>query len=349
LGSAQLLKGRFSEDKNRRQQMLTIIENNAKQGADLVKQLLSFARGVEGKYTIVQVSDLIEDVIQLANQTFSKSITFSSHLYPQLRTVSADKTQLHQVLMNLVVNAADAMPDGGYLSISAEDLYLNEEMIHINHDAKVGNYVVITVRDTGTGMSPEITARIFEPFFTTKDFGKGTGLGLSTVLGIIKSHKGFMKVESQVGQGSIFQVFLPSVNQKIPISESNDQKVYQGQGELILVVDDEAPIREITATILESYNYRTLTAKNGMEAIAIYNQHQNQIKVVLMDIMMPEMNGNSAIRNLKKINPEVPIIACSGCNVENMLEPGNKNQVAAILSKPYANEELLEKLNFVLK
>ncbi len=351
LASAQLLKSRLSaeKDKDRRQQMLTIIENNAKQGAALVKQLLSFAKGVEGKQTIVQINNLINDIIQFASQTSSRSITFSTHLYPKLGTISADKTQLYQVLMNLVVNAADAMPNGGYLSVSTENLYLNEEMMHINHDAKVGNYTVITVRDTGMGMSPEILERIFEPFFTTKDFGKGTGLGLSTVLGIIKSHKGFINVESQVGLGSVFQIFLPSVNQEVAVLESDHQEICQGQRELILLVDDEAEIREVTITVLEAYNYQVITAKNGIEAIAIYSQYQDQIRVVLMDIMMPGMNGNSAIYKLKEINPHVPIIACSGCNIENMIESRNEVNVAAILSKPYTNEELLEKLNFVLK
>jgi PAS domain S-box-containing protein len=352
LASAQLLKSsRLSEEKHkdRRQQMLTIIENNAKHGAELVKQLLSFAKGVEGKQTIVQINDLISDIIYLVSQTFSKSITFSKHIHPKLWTVLADKTQLHQVLINLVVNAADAMPDGGCLSVSTENLYLDEEMIQINHHATVGNYIVITVRDTGTGMSPEILERIFEPFFTTKDFGKGTGLGLSTVLGIIKSHKGFINVESQIGLGSVFQIFLPSVNQEVSPLEPDHQEISQGQGELILVVDDEAHIREVTTTILEAYNYQVLTAKNGVEAINTYNQYRDQIRVVLMDIMMPGMNGNSAICKLKEINPQVLIIACSGCNIENMLEPNNESQVTAILSKPYTNEELLEKLNFVLK
>ena len=232
LASAQLLKSsRLSEEKHkdRRQQMLTIIENNAKHGAELVKQLLSFAKGVEGKQTIVQINDLISDIIYLVSQTFSKSITFSKHIHPKLWTVLADKTQLHQVLINLVVNAADAMPDGGCLSVSTENLYLDEEMIQINHHATVGNYIVITVRDTGTGMSPEILERIFEPFFTTKDFGKGTGLGLSTVLGIIKSHKGFINVESQIGLGSVFQIFLPSVNQEVSPLESDHQEISQGQ------------------------------------------------------------------------------------------------------------------------
>lgn len=344
LGSAQLLKARFSQDNNRVLQMLTIIENNAKQGAALVKQLLSFAKGVEGKYTNLQVNDLIKDTIQFAKQTLSKSIKFSTHLSPKLFPVYGDKTQLHQVVMNLVVNAADAMPNGGHLSISAENLYIDENIRQINCHAKVGNYIVITVRDTGTGMSPEIVERIFEPFFTTKDFGKGTGLGLSTVQGIIKSHKGFINVDSQLGKGSKFQVFLPSLNQEISLLKSDDNKMYQGRGELILLVDDEAQIIEVTKTILENYNYQIITAKNGKEAIDVYIQNQDKIKLVLMDIMMPEMDGNAAICKLKEINPQVKIIACSGRNIE----PDNEAQVAAILLKPYSNQELLEKLNFVL-
>lgn len=344
LGSAQLLKDRYYQDNKRPLQLLTIIENNSKKGAALVKQLLSFAKGVEGKYMILQINYLIKDTIEFAKQTVPKSIKFYTHLSPQLWTVSGDKTQLDQVLINLVVNAADAMSNGGYISISTENLYINEEMRQINSDAKVGNYIVITVRDTGIGMSPEIVERIFEPFFTTKDFGKGTGLGLSIVQGIIKSHKGFINVDSQVGQGSKFQLFLPSINQEVSLLESGDDKMYSGQGDLILLVDDEKQIREVTKTILETYNYQILTAKNGKEAIDIYTQNQDKIKLVLMDIMMPEMDGNAAICKLKEINPQVKIIACSGRNIE----PDNEAQVAAILLKPYSNQELLEKLNFVL-
>ncbi|MEY3221419.1 MAG: hypothetical protein RLZZ203_275 [Cyanobacteriota bacterium] len=349
LGSAQLLKGRLAQDKARHDEMLTMIENNVKQGAALVKQMLSFARGVEGKYTILQVNDLINDIIQFSMQTLPKSIVFFTDLAPRLWTVSGDETQLHQVLMNLIVNAGDAMPNGGNLSISTENLYINEEMMRRNCDVQIGNYIVITVRDTGTGMAPKTLERIFEPFFTTKDFGKGTGLGLSTVLGIIKSHKGCINVNSKVGQGSTFQIFLPSVNQKIIPVDTDNQAIHQGQGELILLVDDEEAIREVTKAVLESYNYQSITAKNGMEAITIYAQYQDQIKVVLMDMMMPEMDGNTAIRTLKTINPQVKIIACSGRNIQHLLEGNDETQVTGILLKPYSNEELLEKLHFALR
>jgi PAS domain S-box-containing protein len=351
LGYAQLLRSKPSLDKDNCLPMLTTIENNAKKGAALVRQLLSFAKGVEIQYTIIQISDLIRDTIQIAKETFSfpQSIIFFTDLPPKLWTVSGDKNELEQVLINLMVNAGHAMPNGGNLSISAENLYISEEMRRINHYAGVGNYIVITVEDTGTGMPPEILERIFEPFFTTKDIGKGTGLGLSTVLGTIKSHKGFINVDSEVGKGSKFKVFLPSVNQEVIALEPDYGEMYPGRGELILVVDDEPQVLEVTKNILESYNYQTITAKNGMEAIAIYARYKQQIRAVLMDMMMPEMDGSSAISNLKKINPQVKIIACSGRNIQNMLEPSNENQVPAILLKPYTNQELLETLSYVLK
>ncbi|MFN4877721.1 MAG: PAS domain S-box protein [Aphanizomenon sp.] len=356
LGYAQLLKSKLLKgnnflDKDNYLQMLTTIEDNAKKGATLVKQLLSFAKGVEIKYTIIQINDLIRDTIHMAKETFlfPQSIQFSTHLPPKLWTVYGDKSQLEQVLINLVVNAGHAMPNGGYISISAENLYIHEEMIPLNHNAKVGNYIVITVADTGTGMSPQTLEKIFEPFFTTKDIGQGTGLGLSTVIGTIKSHKGFINVDSELGKGSQFKVFLPSVNQEIITLKPDCGVTYPGHGELILVVDDEPQVLEVTKTILENYNYQTITAKNGMEAIAMYARHQDDISVVLMDMMMPEMNGSCAISNLKKINPQVRVIACSGRNINNILETNNENQVLGILSKPYTNQELLEALNFALK
>ncbi len=349
LGYAQLLQGRFLENKDEHLRLLKIIEDNAQQAKALVLQMLSFARGFEGKYTILQVNDLIRNTIHFPMQTLLKQIEFSMDLDPELWTVSGDKNQLHQVLMNLVVNASHSMENGGTLSISTENLYLDEEMTQINCDAKVGNYIVITVTDTGMGMPPQVLQRIFDPFFTTKEVGQGTGLGLSTVLGMIKGHKGFINVSSQVGEGSTFKIFLPSVNQEISPVVPDHLEMCQGRRELILVVDDEAQIREVTKTILETYNYQTLTAENGQEAIAIYEQYQHQISVVLMDMKMPVMDGISAIPELKKINPQVLIIACSGIDVENMLATSHETQVAAILSKPYNNQELLEKLNFVLK
>ncbi|AFZ24086.1 PAS domain S-box [Cylindrospermum stagnale PCC 7417] len=347
MAAAQLLKMRYSQHDERYQQLLTIIENNSKRGAALVKQVLSFARGFKGERTIVQVKHLIAEIIHIARQTFPRCIEFTTEIPEDLWAVTGDATQLHQVLMNLVVNARDAMPDGGTLRVCTENMYIDQAYAQMNLDAKVGHYIVITVADTGIGMPPEILDRIFEPFFTTKEVGKGTGLGLSTVLGIIKSHNGFVNVFSQVGKGTQFKLFLPSV-EATQVLGTDDLEIVPGQGELILVVDDEVQIREIAKIILENHNYRSLTASNGIEAIALYAQHKYQISAVLMDMMMPEMDGITAIRTLQKMNPQVKIIAFSGLSSTELFTQSTGIQVQAFLSKPFTAKELLQNLNHIL-
>ncbi|GAX45187.1 multi-sensor hybrid histidine kinase [Tolypothrix sp. NIES-4075] len=341
LAAAQLLPLKLSDTDEQSQQMFKIIEINAKRGAALVKQVLQFARGVEDKGTIVEVNDLFSEIKQIVQQTFPKSIEFSTNIKSDLWAVVADVTHLHQVLMNLVVNARDAMPDGGNLDISAENVFIDEQYVRMNLEASVGPYIAIAVADTGIGMSPEILDRIFEPFFTTKEFGKGTGLGLSTVRGIITSHNGFVKVSSNVGRGTEFKVFLPAVQATAtPLAENLE--LPKGNGELILVVDDEAPILETTKISLETYNYKVLTASDGIEAIAQYAQHKDKISVVLVDMMMPSMDGALTIRALQKMNSQVLIIAVSGLVASNKVM--GVAQVKAFLSKPYTTKELLQTL-----
>ena len=347
LAASQLLQVRCSQDKEHYQQLLPIIESNSKRGAALVKQVLSFARGFKGERTIVQLKHLISEISYIAKQTFPKSIQFAVTIPEDLWAVCGDATQLHQVLMNLVVNARDAMPAGGTLTISTKNMFLDQAYAQMNLDAKVGNYVVVTVADTGIGMAPEILERIFDPFFTTKDIGKGTGLGLSTVLGIIKNHRGFINVCSKVAQGSEFHLFLPAVEVAQSV-DLNNLDIFPGQGELILFVDDEAQIREIAKIVLEKYNYRTLTASNGIEAIALYAQYTQDISAVLMDIMMPEMDGNTAIRTLRKINPRVKIIACSGLDTTVPLAHPAHTDVDLVVSKPYTAKDLLNSLHHLL-
>ncbi|TAF05092.1 MAG: PAS domain S-box protein [Nostocales cyanobacterium] len=345
--AAQLIKGRCAKNPETHPQLLKTIENNAIRGGGLVKQVLSFARGLKGERTIVQVKHLITEIIQIGKQTFSKSIEFSTRIQEDLWTVCGDTTQIHQVLMNLVLNARDAMPNGGLLTIAAENMFIDEAYIRMNIEAKVGSYIVITITDTGMGMSPKTLDRIFEPFFTTKEVGVGTGLGLSTALGIIKSHNGFVTVSSQIDQGTTFKVFLPSVEvSQLPSLEQLE--VTSGKGEFILVVDDEPQIRDVTTIILENHNYQTLTASNGIEAIAIYAQHKQEISAVLMDMMMPEMDGIMAIRTLQKMNPEVKIIACSGLGTIELLPQSAETKVQAVLLKPYTANELLQNLNQVI-
>lgn len=348
LAAAQLLQGTFLQDEERSGQMLAFVETNAKRGAALVKQILSFARGYKREATIIQIEYLISEVVQIAKQTFPKSIEFSTVIPEDIWAVTGEATQLHQVLMNLVLNARDALPDGGNIKISAENKFIDEAYTRMNLDAKVGHYIVINIADNGIGIPPDILDRIFEPFFTTKDVNAGTGLGLSTVLGIIRNHHGFIKVSSSVGRGSKFDLFLPAVKatQAFSIEEMD---LLPGEGELILVVDDEAQIRKIATIILENHNYKILTASNGIEAIALYAQHKHQINAVLINIIMPEMDGITAIRTLQKMNNQVQIILCSGLNSMEVFTQAPDANVQAVLSKPYTARELLQTLHHLFR
>ncbi|MEW5857890.1 MAG: response regulator [Cyanobacteriota bacterium] len=348
LMSVQLLQIKIQDTQS--QQLLSILETNAKRGADLVKQVLSFARGMEGERTNLQVGHLIFEIAKIAHETFPKSIEIHTDIQTrELWAVSGDATQLHQVLINLCVNARDAMPDGGTLNISADNIVIDENYARMNPGAKVGSYVVMSVSDTGMGMPPEMLDRIFEPFFTTKEIGKGTGLGLSTVLGIIKSHGGFLNVYSEVGKGTEFKVYLPAVQGKsIPQVLENQSNLLIGNGECILVVDDEASISQVTQATLETYGYRVLTASDGIEGVVLYAQHKQEISVVLLDMMMPSMDGPTTIRTLQKINPQVKIIAVSGLLSNDRLNELARAGVKTVLSKPYTTEELLKALHEVI-
>ncbi|MEH2408838.1 hybrid sensor histidine kinase/response regulator [Nostoc sp.] len=347
LAGAQLLPLKFPDADKRTRHLLEILEINARRGADLVKQVLSFARGVEGKRITLQLKHLIVEVAKILKETFPKSIEISTDVPQDLWMVSGDSTQLHQVLMNLCVNARDAMANGGSLSISGENLLIDQNYARRNLEAKEGSYTVITVSDTGVGIPKEILDRIFEPFFTTKDVGQGTGLGLSTVLGIIKSHGGFVNVYSERGSGTSFKVYLPAVGGMETFSPE-DLPPQTGNGELILVVDDETAIQEITRTSLETHNYKTLIASDGIEAIALYAKNMDKISVVLMDIMLPSLDGLTAIRTLQKINPQVRIIASSGLMSDNKLSAVAAIGVNTFLSKPYTVNELLLSLQKIL-
>ncbi|MBU7585485.1 MAG: response regulator [Nostoc sp. TH1S01] len=347
LAGAQLLPLKFPDADERTQHLLEILEINAKRGADLVKQVLSFARGVEGQRINLQPRHLIVEVAKILKETLPKSIDVRLDLSPELWMVSGDSTQLHQVLMNLCVNARDAMPDGGTLTITAENLLIDDNYARMNLDAKVGPYIVISVCDTGIGIPEEILDRIFEPFFTTKPVGQGTGLGLSTVLGIMKSHGGFVSVESQVGNGTCFRVYLPAVGEQETFSQ-DEITLQVGHGELILVVDDEPSIQEITRTSLETHHYKTLIASDGIEAIAQYAKNAHKISVVLMDIMLPSLDGVTAIRTLQKINPQVKIIATSGLMPKEKLGEITKMGVKKFLAKPYTVNELLLSLQEII-
>ncbi len=348
LMSIGLLRLTSADDRSR--SMLTTIETSAKRGADMVRQILSFARGVEGQRTPLDVSLIIKDVRHLVRETFPKNIQVHCSIAEDLPAVLGDHTQLHQILLNLCVNARDAMPAGGVLTITAVSTAVDALAASTQGEARACPYVLIKVVDTGTGMPPEVVDKIFDPFFTTKEVGKGTGLGLSTVLAIVKSHGGFLEVLSESGHGTTFSIFLPSnIAAGGPQTGVFIEALPRGHGELILLVDDEAAVRAIARETLEAFGYRVLSAADGAEALSLYSVHQAEIAVVITDLMMPVMDGRVTIQVLRRINPQVKIIAGSGVASEGTMVRMSELGVEHFLPKPYTTQAVLDALDRVLR
>jgi PAS domain S-box-containing protein len=346
LMSIEILKRNIADERSRR--LFGTLEASARRGADMVKQILTFARGVEGERMLLQPRHLLKDVEKIATETFPKTIQIRTDAASDLWSVSGDATQLHQVLLNLGVNARDAMPHGGVLTLGAANVEIDSDYARLNVDAKLGPYVVLSVTDTGTGMPPAVIEKIFEPFFTTKEVGKGTGLGLSTSHAIVKSHGGFVHVYSEVGKGTVFKVYLPAVRVATDRAPVQARELPAGKGELILVVDDEASIREITKETLESYGYRTLVAGDGAEAIALFAGAKKDVCVVLTDMRMPFMDGMATIRALRKLAPTIKVIATSGLDQDGAEASAGAGVIEAFLHKPYTAEKLLTTLKEIL-
>jgi two-component system, cell cycle sensor histidine kinase and response regulator CckA len=346
MAAAQLLPLTLPPLDEQSQNLVNLLNDSASRGASLVQQILFFAKGTDGNRITLQVKHLLREIRQLVNQTFPKSIDIQIYIPEGLWMITGDATQLHQILMNLCINARDAMPHGGILSLFVENLWIDEQYTQMELEAKVGPYLVITISDTGTGIAPEILDRIFDPFFTTKEPGKGTGLGLSTVIGIVKSYGGFIKVSSGLGKGTQFKVFFPATETTDSLPPK-DVHFLEGNGELILVVDDESSILAICREALQLHNYRVLTASDGIDAIAQYAQHKTEISAVLIDMMMPELGGEGAITTLKLLNPHVKIIASSGIasNQAFAEAAGAENR---FLAKPFTADDLLNVIHHVL-
>ena len=345
--SVEVLKGKLEDPQSAR--MLAIVESSAQRGADMVKQVLTFARGVEGERVLMQTRHLLKDVSKIVGDTFPKSIQFKSEIPEALWPVIGDSTQLHQVLVNLAVNARDAMPQGGTLTISAENHVLEHEVEHQGVIVLPGFFVLLRVADTGSGIMPDVMEKIFDPFFTTKEPGKGTGLGLSTVTGIVKSHGGFMQVQTELGQGTSFYVYLPAQEgMQVAPADHSTGVLPTGQGELLLAVDDEVSVLTMTKETLETYGYRVVTARDGVEAVAVFTAHRDEIKGVLTDMLMPHMDGPATIRVLKRIDPSIRIIAASGLMDGEKVKDATGMERIAFLMKPYTAEKLLTTVHRVL-
>jgi PAS domain S-box-containing protein len=346
--SIEILKN--ISDQPQAKKILKTIEVSAKRGADIVRQVLSFARGLEGERVEVQPKHLLRDLENIIENTFPKDIRLQFLIPSETWTILGDPTQVHQILLNLCVNARDAMPQGGSLTVSAENSVLDEHYAAMNLQAKPGRYVNITVTDSGTGIPASILDKIFEPFFTTKDFNKGTGLGLSTVMAIVKSHEGIVNVYSEPGKGTTFKIYLPAmeVSSEARREQAKEADLPRGNGETLLVVDDEASILTITSQTLEAFGYRVLTATDGADALSVYLQHKDEIAVVLTDMMMPVMDGPAMIHALMRVNPAVKIVAASGLKANDGLSKFSGVGVKHFLTKPYTAGTLLKTLRAIL-
>jgi CheY-like chemotaxis protein len=315
----------------------------------MVKQILSFARNTEGERTPLHLRTVVSEVEKLAKDTFPRSIQIVATIPNDVWTIVGESTQLYQVLLNLCVNARDAMPKGGTLTIQAANKMVDEHYAHMQIEAKPGPYVVLSVVDSGTGIPAHVIDKIFDPFFTTKEIGQGTGLGLSTVIGIVKSHGGFVNVYSEVGKGTEFKVYLPANQADSTTARPTElASLPRGQGELLLIVDDERTILDVTKLTLETYGYRVLTASDGTEAVAQYAQHHGDISAVVTDMMMPYMDGAATIRALQKLNPAVKVIAASGLMGNDKVAEVAGSTPVTFLQKPYTAGTLLTTLHAML-
>ncbi|HMD60313.1 MAG TPA: ATP-binding protein [Opitutaceae bacterium] len=329
--------------------IIASLEKSAERGVDLVRQILTFTQGVGGGHQLVDVKHILQETTSVVNETFPKNIRLDSGVPANLWPVMADPTQVHQVLLNLCVNARDAMPTGGVLSLKAENCLLDERSAKKIDGGSAGAWLVLHVEDTGTGIPPDALEHIWEPFFTTKDANKGTGLGLSTVRGIVEHHRGFISLRTQIGRGTTFRVYLPAA--EIP-AKQNDlgpvrQNAPRGNGELILIVDDEAQIREITAAILSRHGYRVLIASDGSEAVALFAARSSEISVVVTDMSMPNLDGAVLASILKHLNPMVKILAMSGMS-SGAGESKMHRFTSSFLFKPFKVEALLDAVSKLL-
>lgn len=338
-----------TEDQEQRADILSTMRDSAQRGADMVRQVLNFARGVDVARTSVDVAKVIEEVSRLTAETFDRKIRVRTELAPDLWLVNGDVTQIHQLLLNLCVNARDAMLNGGELTIKADNLVADAQFAATHPEAREGRYVRLTVADTGEGMPPHVASRIFEPFYTTKEVGQGTGLGLSTVQAVVRSHAGFVTVYSEVGRGSSFNVCLPVGENEALLTADEPGEAPRGRGELILVVDDEPSVRNITRQTLEAFGYRVLTAEDGAEALALFVRQIADIELVLTDMNMPVMDGYATIRALRRIQPEVRILAASGLGENAAVARAASLGVRHFLPKPYTASTLLRTLRAVLE
>jgi PAS domain S-box-containing protein len=348
IGHATMIQ-RLHRESDKIADSIKMITTAAQRGAALVRQLLTFARKSDVILQRISLNDLIKEVVSLTRETFPKTVTVSMKLADKLSTILADSTQIHQVFLNLCVNARDAMPNGGNLSLSTR--LITGEKVHARFpEAKASEYVLIEVSDTGTGMDEATQNRIFEPFFTTKEPGKGTGLGLAVAFGIIHIHQGFIDVSSEPGNGTTFSIYFPVNLEELEPFEITKEMLGDTEGgtETILLVEDEEMLRSLTKMVLKGKGYNVVTASDGEEAVRMFALRQNDIALVLSDLGLPKLNGYDVLKQVKRIKPSVKFIIASG-----YIEPAEKSEILEsgardFIQKPYVPNDMLRRIRQVL-
>ena len=334
-----------------RRALLDTAEASVERGTAMIRQLLAFAGGLDGERAPVHLKQVVKEVRSMLDHSFPKSIRVATELPDIDWPISGDATQLSQVLLNLCVNARDAMPDGGTLTIGLEGKLLTGKVASVYPGAKPGRYQVLTVTDTGTGIPADVQEKMFDPFFTTKPLGKGTGLGLSTVVGIVRSHGGFVNVYSEVGHGTKLMVYLPvqATDPPTPAALSTDTVPPPGHGELLLLIDDEPAILTLTKATLEASGYRVLTAGGGAEGLAAFRAHRSEVRLVVQDMMMPGTDGPTVMTELRREAPSLPVIAASGLKPVGRAAEAVAAHASAFLSKPFSDDDLLRTIARLLR
>lgn len=346
LGYASLLKMKMDVD-HPYYTYIDTIEKSASRASELTSQLLAFARA--GKYNVqpVNVNRIATETLQIIRSTFDKLIEIKTQFREPLPTVEADSGQLQQVVMNLCVNARDAMSKGGKLLVETNVVELQDDHLEPHLDAHPGSYVTLSVSDTGIGMDKATLQRIFEPFFTTKEKGKGTGLGLSMVYGVVKNHGGFIRVYSELNEGSIFTVYLPISGKEESLTIINTEEPVGGN-EVIMVVDDEESIREFTKELLESYGYQVILAEDGQHSIELFRKHKDEVSLVILDLSMPRMGGNEAFQHLRKLKPDIKALLSTGFSQNAKVQEITRTGIAGFIQKPYRGKDLLRMIRRTL-
>jgi two-component system, cell cycle sensor histidine kinase and response regulator CckA len=347
LGYSELLLSEKREDDPEYADLSKIFQA-AKSGAELVQRLLTFSRKVEYKPIALSLNRQIVQVERLLRRTIPKMIDIQMDLSGDLAEIHADRTQMEQVLMNLAVNARDAMPDNGTLTIRTRNIILDVAYCSTHAEAKPGEYVLLTVSDTGHGMDKATCEHIFEPFYTTKELGRGTGLGLATVYGIVKQHGGYITCESEVGQGTTFEVYFPAIEpQEEPEQETSEVMPTFGT-ETILLIDDEDFVRDLGERILTRAGYKVLTATNGKEALDVFRKERSEISLVILDMIMPVMGGRDCLKALRTIDPQLKVLVASGLTTDPSTKERLETDTKGFVSKPFRVKELLQQVRKVL-